>query len=90
MSTQTQRQQYLVHLEVRATAGDPDQAVHEALTLVRSGALGGVTWSVEPVTESPAAASVPAARAGSDREAAGDARDPRHPVRETYDGEFLG
>ncbi|QTE29477.1 hypothetical protein [Pengzhenrongella sicca] len=98
MSTQTEQQQYIVHLDIRATASDPDQAINEALTVVRRGELGAVTWSVEPadavasadVAPVAAAAEVPAPRPESDREAAGDARDPRQHARETYDGEFLG
>lgn len=86
MSTQTD-QEYIVHLEVRATAADPTGAVHAALEAVQRGALGNVEWTVEAATD-PAPA-VPVPRSGSaGTPPAASAK--RSHAGETYRGEFLG
>lgn len=51
MSIQT-AQQYIVHLDVQAMAGDPAEAVRAALEQVQRGGSPNVTWRVEVVGES--------------------------------------
>lgn len=87
MSTQTD-QQYIVHLEVRATAADPTEAVHAALETVQRGALGNVAWTVEAATD-PAAPALPVPHSGSDGNPPA-ATPKRSHHGETYRGEFLG
>lgn len=88
MSTQT-HQEYVVHLDIRARAADPDEAVQEALTLVKGGALSSVVFSVEAVGPAePAAGSATAESSAAERAAVIPAQSPVH--RETYRGEFLG
>ena len=48
MSIQT-AQQYIVHLDIPATALDPSEAVQDALDQVRLGGLGSCVCSVEEV-----------------------------------------
>ena len=64
MSTQTALQ-YIVHLDIPATALDPSDAVHEALDQVRRGGAGNFAYSVEEVGRRRKFLSAPVPRVGS-------------------------
>lgn len=64
MSTQTALQ-YIVHLDIPATAIDPSDAVHEALDRVRRGGTGNFSYTVEEVGPRRRSSSAPVLRMGS-------------------------
>lgn len=72
----TTLQRYIVHLDIRATARRPADAVAEAIARVRQGAPGSFEFRVEEVHE---AAEIPAGADRGDGAGCGP-----------YSGEFLG
>jgi len=89
MSTKTELQ-YIVRLEIRATATDPTEAVRDALEKVRRGTLANVAWSVEAIDAGGEITIVPAPHLGSDDNPAASPSEMRPYDVETYHGEFLG
>ena len=64
MTIQTE-QQYIVHLDIPATALDPSDAVNEALNEVRRGGAGNFAYTVEEVGRRRRLFDNPAPRVGS-------------------------
>jgi len=83
-------QQYIVHLDIRATAPDPSRAVQEALEQVQLRGLGNVACSVEAVGGDAQCLSVPAPAVAPEQAMAGPWRDPGRLSDRSYCGEFLG
>ena len=57
--------QYIVHLDIPATAIDPSDAVNEALDQVRRGGTGNFAYTVEEVGRRRRSPCAPALRMGS-------------------------
>jgi len=79
-------QQYIVHLDIRATAPDPAQAVQDALGQVLLGGIGDVACRVEQVA--PAVPGVDPPTVDAAPVLAGVLGAQRH--ADVYRGEFLG
>jgi len=82
-------QQYIVHLDIPAVAGDPSEAVQGAIDKVVLGGLQDVAYSVEAVGDPEAHREVLPGQHDPARtlEGAGAAH---HESAHVYGGEFLG
>ena len=89
MSIQTE-QQYIVHLDIPATALDPSEAVHEALDQVRLGGLGGFVCSVEEVGHDARVLGAPSQRIDFAEVMDHAWADKGHKEDHRFHGEFLG
>lgn len=89
MSTRTE-QQYIVHLDIHATAPDPSYAVREALEEVRIGELGNLAYSVEEVGDGAEVVPIPTPHRDSAQAMDRTWRAESRTKHNRYPNEFLG